>query len=73
MESLELLPADGDVWDVAYGAGFDLRRKGVTVPTVDLIIAAVAKVNGCALLHHDGHFRLIAKQMGLRAVDYLGG
>jgi predicted nucleic acid-binding protein len=36
--------------------GFELRRKGVTIPTTDCIIAAAAESIGGNLLTLDGHF-----------------
>ena len=31
LESLELLPANGKVWDTAYNAGYNLKKKGLTI------------------------------------------
>ena len=30
LESLELLPANGKVWDTAYNAGYNLKKNGLT-------------------------------------------
>jgi predicted nucleic acid-binding protein len=59
LESLDILPIAQGVWEQAYELGFSLRRKGVTIPTVDLIIAALAIENKTLLLHHDDHFEMI--------------
>ncbi len=59
LESLDILPMTQIVWEQAYGLGFSLRRKGLTIPTVDLIIAALALENRTLLLHHDEHFEMI--------------
>lgn len=40
---------------------FTLRRSGVTVSTLDCLIAAVAIQNDLALLHNDNDFDAIAK------------
>jgi predicted nucleic acid-binding protein len=72
LEALELLTVNDAVWDAAYEAGYALRKAGITVPTVDIIIASLAKVYGCPLLHHDGHFKLIAKRLDIKAVDFIG-
>jgi predicted nucleic acid-binding protein len=48
-----------------------MRRKGITVPTVDIIIAAAAKIYNCSLLHHDKYFRALAKHLHISAVDYI--
>jgi predicted nucleic acid-binding protein len=51
---------DGD-FDLASSIGFDLRRRGRTVPATDLIIAACAIRAQAELLHVDDHFDEIAK------------
>ena len=38
---------------------FSLRRRGLTIPTTDLMIAAVAIENKSVLLHHDKHHERI--------------
>src|SRR4051794_39371656 len=42
-----------------------LRGSGVTVPTVDLIIATFCAERGHSLLHDDRDFELIAPHLGL--------
>ena len=59
LESLDLLSVTPPVWERAYDLGFSLRRKGVTVPVVDVVIAAVALENDVLLLHEDRHYELI--------------
>ena len=71
MEALEMLPVNEDVWESAYWAGYNLRRKGITVPTVDILILSIAKVHSCSVLHHDKHFKLVAKHLGVIALDYI--
>src|SRR5574340_65510 len=68
LNALETLLISDDAWVLAYTTGYDLRRKGITVSTVDIIIAAVAKTYNCGILHHDKHFRPIAKQLNINAV-----
>jgi predicted nucleic acid-binding protein len=38
---------------------FNLRRKGITIPTTDLIIAGLAIENECQILTLDPHFKSI--------------
>lgn len=71
MEALEMLPVNEAVWEVAYRAGYDLRRKGITVPTIDILILSIAKIYDCSVLHHDKHFKLVAKHLGVIALDYI--
>ena len=59
LESLDVLPIKPAVWEQAYELGFSLRRKGLTIPTADLIIAALAIENNIFLVHHDEHFEMI--------------
>jgi predicted nucleic acid-binding protein len=61
--SLEILGLNDDVWARAYDIGFDLRRKGITVPTVDIIIAALALEYHCTLLHFDRHFKMVKEHI----------
>jgi predicted nucleic acid-binding protein len=51
LESLDLLPITPAVWEQTYELGFSLRRRGLTIPTVDLIIAALALEHRTFLLH----------------------
>jgi hypothetical protein len=61
LESLDVLSMTAEAWERAYDLGFSLRRKGLTIPTVDLIIAAIAMDNKRILVHQDGHFEMIKK------------
>lgn len=71
LESLDLCSMESLPWEKVYRFGFMLRRKGLTVPTMDIMIAFLAIENNCVLLHHDHHFRLIAKQTDLDTLDFL--
>ena len=65
LDATTSLPLDRSTWKRAARLGFDLRRAGVSVPTVDVIIAASALEAGVRLLHVDAHFELIAAHAGL--------
>lgn len=71
MEALELLGISSQVWERAYELGFLLRRKGVTVPTVDILVASQAIESSCVLLHHDVHFEMIARHSKLKTISFL--
>ena len=71
LESLELLPANGKVWDTAYNAGYNLKKTGLTIPTIDLIIASIAKSYDYTLIHHDRHFRLVTKHLDISIIDFI--
>jgi predicted nucleic acid-binding protein len=55
---------EGD-FDLAASIGFDLRRRGRTVPATDLIIAASAIRARGELLHVEDHFDEVAKVSAL--------
>ncbi len=63
LEALHFMPTPDNLWlkDLA----FSLKRKGVTVPTTDILIAAVAIEYQCTLLHYDKHFEIIARYSNL--------
>lgn len=71
LESLELLPANGKVWNTAYNAGYNLKKNGLTIPTIDLIIASIAKSYDYTLIHHDRHFRLVTKHLDISIIDFI--
>ena len=62
LTSLEVTDA---VWQEACRLGFTLRRKGLTVPNTDILIAASAIHYRCILYHYDHHYQLIAKHSPL--------
>jgi hypothetical protein len=62
---LPLLEIDAVTWEAAGRSAFELRRKGITVPVPDLLIATVACQHAATLLHADKHFDLIAPHLGL--------
>lgn len=62
LESLDVLPITTPVWEKAYELGYTLRKKGLTIPTTDLIIAALAIEHRSLLLHQDEHFERIASK-----------
>ena len=71
LESLQIFPLKTNVWARSYQLGFDLRRKGLTIPTVDIIIAALTIENKCRLLHCDRHFSLISEHFNELDEEYL--
>ena len=54
-----LLERHLEAWEYVAKINFTLRRKGVNVPLIDMLIAAWAIVYGCVLVHHDRHYQLI--------------
>ncbi len=71
LSALHFLPLPEEGWDEAAHLGFELRRRGITVPFTDLLIAAVALRGGVVLLHRDHHFDLIASHLPLKVESHL--
>ncbi|MGA1863771.1 MAG: PIN domain nuclease [bacterium] len=65
LQSLPQIPMDNTVIERAAQYGFMLDRKGKTVPTTDLFIAAAAKGNA-VILHVDNDFETIGSIVDLR-------
>jgi len=72
LEGLDILPMTQGVWEQAYELGFSLRRKGLSIPSVDLIIAALAIENKTLLLHHDEHYEMIGPHFPALQTKYFG-
>lgn len=60
LEAAIWIPATRDVYERAGKLGFELRRRGVTVPVTDCIIAAAAETIGGRVLTSDRHFESLA-------------
>ena len=50
------LPVDQDVWDLSIDLARRARGKGITVPPIDLIIAACARYHEAGIEAADQHF-----------------
>ncbi|MCL5292707.1 MAG: PIN domain-containing protein [Actinobacteria bacterium] len=73
-EDLAAIPSllqDEAVWDSPYDLGYELKRAGLNLPAVDLIICGTALAHGCQVLHADKHFELVAKHTGLKTTSLL--
>jgi predicted nucleic acid-binding protein len=72
LESLDRVEITKETWERTFSLGFSLRRKGITIPTVDLVVACLAMENDCFLLHHDKHFTMMRSYSSLQLIDFLG-
>ena len=72
LDSLEECEIDTSLWERAYGLAFQLRRKGVTIPYTDILIASTALAHEAILLHADTHFDRVAQFIGLKVESYVG-
>lgn len=68
---LDSIESDESLWDMASDLAFKLRKKGVTIPYTDILIAAYALSAGCIILHADNHFDVIAQHSSLNAESYV--
>jgi predicted nucleic acid-binding protein len=59
MLALPLLESSLTTWIEAGRISFALRKKGITIPTTDLIIASLVLENNCSILTLDPHFQKI--------------
>jgi predicted nucleic acid-binding protein len=66
LEAIPVLPLAREDWASAGDLGAALRTRGRTVPLTDLLIAALCRRTGAAVLTLDGHFCGIE---GLRLVE----
>jgi len=58
-------PCREDDWDRAVALAWRLRGRGLTVPWLDVLIAAIAIHDGTRLYAIDAHFKEIANHSGL--------
>jgi predicted nucleic acid-binding protein len=71
LDALDSIETDDATWQNACELGFKLRRKGVTVPHTDILIAACALKAGSVIVHADTHFDLMAKHLRLKAETFV--
>lgn len=70
LQALIQLETTAQTWERASRLAYLLKRKGLTVPSADILIMALALENGCRLLHADRHFDLMVEQgVGLPAQE----
>lgn len=69
LQALHFLPTSDRLWLRAADLAFSLKRKGVTIPSTDILIAALAIEYRCLLLHYDKHFTIIAQHSPLRVLS----
>lgn len=71
MKSLHYFFTTEALWLKSSRLAFTLRKKGITVPATDVLVASLAVENGCLLFHVDSHFDLVAKHSNLEAENLL--
>jgi hypothetical protein len=66
LSALHYFEVNKEIWGKASLLGFELRRKGETIPSTDLLIASIALHYNLILLHADNHFEQIQKHANLK-------
>ena len=71
LSALQSIKTNESTWAKACEIGFRLRRKGVTIPYTDTLIATCALTEECIILHTDNHFDLMAEHLELKSESYV--
>jgi predicted nucleic acid-binding protein len=71
ISGLEQFPINEILWEKSYRFAFDLRKRGLTIPAIDVLIATVAQENELILVHADRHFDLMAGKTSLRVESWV--
>ena len=66
LSALHYFEVNKKIWKKASQLGFNLRRKGKTIPSADLLIASIALHYDLILLHADNHFEQIQEHTHLK-------
>lgn len=69
-KGFHFLSLDEEIFGEASALGSSLRRKGITIPATDLIIASSALKADCTLYHIDSHFDTLAAHVSLKATNF---
>lgn len=72
LDALKYVPMEEPLlWDLTYEMAFNLRRKGLTIPYTDILIASAAIKEDVILLHADIHFDQVARHSKLRVESFV--
>lgn len=66
LQGLHYIPFRESYWLRTSRLSFSLQRKGLKIPTTDLLIAIIALENNCLILHQDKHFTVISQHSQLK-------
>ncbi len=56
IDGLPFIETNFENWVLAGGISYKLRRKGITIPITDCVIAALAIHNNASVMTYDRHF-----------------
>jgi predicted nucleic acid-binding protein len=65
------IETDKALWDLSSKLAFDLKRKGISVPYADIVIAASALKEKATLVHAESHFDTISDHTDLRVESFV--
>ena len=72
LDALKYVPMEEPLlWDLTYEMAFNLRRKGLTIPYTEILIASAAIKEDVILLHADIHFDQVARHSKLRVESFV--
>ena len=71
LDALYSVECNPPLWEKAHSLAFKLRRKGITVPYTDILIASCALKIEATIVHVDAHFDLMEKPAELKVESYV--
>ena len=71
LDALETIETNTSLWERAFALSFNLRRKGVTVPYTEILIAASALTVDAIVVHADNHFDLMKPHCSLKVESFV--
>lgn len=71
LRALPEIPVTDRVWEAAARLGYTLRRRGVTIPLPDLVIAQAAITGDLTLWHVDAHFEHLRRHSPLQTQSFV--
>jgi len=71
LEAVPDIPIDETVWEGTARLEYTLRKKGITIPLPNLLIAEAAMQREAVLWHADNHFEEICTIVPLRTRSFL--
>jgi hypothetical protein len=71
LDALQEVETTRSHWERAYQLAYNLRRKGITAPHTDILIAACTLAAEATLVHADIHFDAIANHVQLKVESYV--
>jgi predicted nucleic acid-binding protein len=71
LDSLFYIESDKRLWDLSSKLAFDLKRKGMSIPYADIVIAASALEERAILVHADSHFDSIGHHTDLKVESFV--